>query len=107
MPDETYTMIWRGLGVAMLSLGAMASLSGAAELTGNGQVTFTKDISPIFQEKCEECHRKGTNAPMALGTYEEVRPWAKAIKQRVVTRNMPPGIWIRRLAFRNFRMTAR
>jgi len=53
-------------------------------------VTFTKDIAPIFQEKCEECHRKGTAAPMSLVTYEEARPWAKAIKERVATRNMPP-----------------
>jgi hypothetical protein len=53
-------------------------------------VTFTKDIAPIFQAKCEECHRAGTSAPMSLATFEEVRPWAKSIKQRVVTRNMPP-----------------
>ena len=53
-------------------------------------VTFTKDISPIFQAKCEECHHKGTNAPMSLATYSEVRPWARSIKQRVATRNMPP-----------------
>lgn len=52
--------------------------------------TFAKDISRIFQEKCEECHRKGTAAPMSLVTYQEVRPWAKAIRERVITRNMPP-----------------
>jgi hypothetical protein len=53
-------------------------------------VTFTKDIAPIFQAKCEECHRKGTAAPMSLATYEESRPWARAIKERVVRRTMPP-----------------
>jgi mono/diheme cytochrome c family protein len=53
-------------------------------------VTFTKDIVPIFQEKCQACHRKDSMAPMSLVTYEETRPWAKAIKQRVATRNMPP-----------------
>ena len=53
-------------------------------------VTFTKDIAPIFQDKCQDCHRKGTAAPMSLITYEEARPWAKSIKQRVVTRQMPP-----------------
>src|ERR1051325_8303035 len=52
--------------------------------------TFAKDIAPIFQEKCQECHRKGTAAPMSLVTYEETRPWAKSIRQRVITRNMPP-----------------
>lgn len=52
--------------------------------------TFTRDIARIFQEKCEDCHRKGTAAPMSLATYQEVRPWAKAIRERVITRNMPP-----------------
>ncbi len=58
--------------------------------TGGAQVTFAKDIVPIFQEKCQECHRQGTAAPMPLVTYEETRPWAKSIRQRVITRNMPP-----------------
>src|SRR5580700_6196833 len=53
-------------------------------------VTFSKDIAPIFQAKCEECHRKGTSAPMSLITYQEARPWAKSIRERVATRNMPP-----------------
>jgi hypothetical protein len=53
-------------------------------------VTFAKDIAPIFQEKCETCHRPNTSAPMSLRTYAEVRPWAKDIRQRVITRNMPP-----------------
>ncbi len=52
--------------------------------------TFTKDIAPIFQEKCQACHRPESMAPMALVTYEEARPWAKAIKERVITRQMPP-----------------
>jgi hypothetical protein len=52
--------------------------------------TFAKDVAPILQQKCEECHRAGTAAPMSLITYQETRPWAKAIKERVVTRNMPP-----------------
>ena len=52
--------------------------------------TFSKDIAPLFQAKCEECHHPGTAAPMSLVTYQETRPWAKAIRERVVTRNMPP-----------------
>ncbi len=52
--------------------------------------SFSKDIAPIFQAKCQECHRAGTAAPMSLVTYQEARPWAKSIKQRVVSRNMPP-----------------
>jgi len=53
-------------------------------------VTFAKDVAPILQEKCQECHHSGSMAPMSLVTYEESRPWAKAIKQRVITRQMPP-----------------
>src|SRR6202453_3307473 len=53
-------------------------------------VTFSKDVAPIFQAKCEECHHSGTAAPMSLATYAETRPWAKSIRERVVTRNMPP-----------------
>jgi len=53
-------------------------------------VTFTKDVAPILQQKCEGCHRAGQMAPMPLATYEEVRPWARLIKSKVVTRKMPP-----------------
>jgi hypothetical protein len=56
----------------------------------NGTVTFTKDVAPIFQEKCQACHRADSMAPMSLVTYEESRPWAKAIRERVITRQMPP-----------------
>src|SRR5688572_1192881 len=45
-------------------------------------VTFTKHIAPILQRSCENCHRPDGVAPMALRSYEEVRPWARAIKQR-------------------------
>jgi hypothetical protein len=53
-------------------------------------VTFSKDVAPILQQKCQDCHRAGSMAPMSLLTYEETRPWAKAIRERVVTRQMPP-----------------
>jgi hypothetical protein len=58
--------------------------------TANESYTFTKDIAPIFQEKCQACHRTDSMAPMSLVTYEEVRPWAKAIRERVIKREMPP-----------------
>ena len=67
---------------------AVTAVAHAAEL--GGPVTFSKNVAPIFQEKCQNCHRAGQIAPMSLVTYEETRPWAKAIKQRVVTRQMPP-----------------
>jgi hypothetical protein len=58
--------------------------------SANAPLTFTKDIAPIFQEKCEACHRPDSIAPMSLVTYDEARPWAKAIRERVITRQMPP-----------------
>ena len=53
-------------------------------------VTFTKDIAPILQTKCESCHRRNQMAPMSLVTFEEVRPWAKSIAARIAARQMPP-----------------
>jgi hypothetical protein len=75
-----------------VAIACAAGSLGAAELTKSSQpaVTFTKDIAPIFQEKCQDCHHPGTVAPMSLVTYEQSRPWARSIKQRVVTRQMPP-----------------
>jgi hypothetical protein len=74
--------------IAAIAL-ALPVLSAAAELAGK-PVTFAKDIAPILQEKCQSCHRAGSMAPMSLLTYEQVRPWAKSIKERVVSRSMPP-----------------
>ncbi len=62
----------------------------AAADSNSRTVTFAKDIAPIFQDKCEVCHRAGSMAPMSLVTYQETRPWVKAIRERVITRNMPP-----------------
>jgi hypothetical protein len=52
--------------------------------------TFGKDIAPIVYAKCAMCHRPGEVEPMSLMTYDEVRPWARAIKNKVVARQMPP-----------------
>jgi mono/diheme cytochrome c family protein len=79
--------VYRALG----ALGLAAGLVAFAQASDPAQpVTFAKDIAPIFQEKCQNCHRAGQIAPMSLVTYAESRPWAKAIKERVLTRNMPP-----------------
>jgi hypothetical protein len=53
-------------------------------------VTFYRDVLPILQERCQGCHRPGEIGPMPLGSYTEVRPWAKAIRQAVISRKMPP-----------------
>src|SRR5690606_2025809 len=62
----------------------------AAQTTGGSEVTFTKDVAPILQENCQICHQPGAIGPMSLMSYEEVRPWASVIRQRVVEREMPP-----------------
>jgi mono/diheme cytochrome c family protein len=53
-------------------------------------VTFNKDIAPIFFKNCAECHRPGEAAPMSLLSYKDARPWARSIKEKVATREMPP-----------------
>lgn len=52
--------------------------------------TFASDVAPIFYSKCVECHRPTMFAPMSLMTFDEARPWARSIKQRVAARTMPP-----------------
>ena len=69
-------------------LGALTAAPAGAEVAANP--TFTKDVAPIFQEKCEACHRPDSIAPMSLRTFEESRPWARSIKARVESRQMPP-----------------
>ena len=54
------------------------------------EVTFSRDIAPIFQRSCDNCHRPGSIAPMSLLTYKDARPWARSIKEKVVRRVMPP-----------------
>ncbi len=83
-----------------ISLSAAAILMATPAFANNklaaGQVTFTKDVLPILQENCQECHRPdganlgGMIAPMAFITYEDARPWAKAIAKEITARNMPP-----------------
>src|SRR5207245_11612500 len=57
---------------------------------GARQVTFARDVAPILQRSCQNCHRPDSMAPMSFLTYEDVRPWARAIKQKVTAREMPP-----------------
>ena len=63
---------------------------GVAAMAASNNVTFNKDVLPVLQKNCQECHRPGEVAPMSLLTYSEARPWAKALKTAVVTQKMPP-----------------
>ena len=78
-------------GVALLVAGAMVGTAGAAEnAAAEGVPTFNADVAPILYESCANCHRPGQIAPMSLTSYQEARPWARAIKAKVVSREMPP-----------------
>ena len=73
-----------------LALGGMMLTAGAAAAQNDAAPTYAKDVAPIFRAKCENCHRPGYIAPMSLQTYAESRPWARSIRNRVETRQMPP-----------------
>ena len=70
---------------AMLSF-ALCGMS----LASATEVTFTRDVAPIFYKRCVMCHHANDIAPMPLLTFEQARPWAKAILEAVRTRSMPP-----------------
>ena len=84
--------------IALLAAAAIVTTSaatGAENLpTVTGPVTFSKDIAPILQRSCQNCHQPASVAPMSLITYKDSRPWAKSMKQRVMIRDkrgaMPP-----------------
>ena len=74
-----------------LSLLVVGALIVAAPLARAASgPTFTKDVAPIIQQKCQVCHRPGEAGPFSMLTYKETRPWAMAIKEAVKTRKMPP-----------------
>jgi hypothetical protein len=79
----TLTVVGTAVGTILV---AAAGTARAADRT----VTFSKDVAPIFQAKCQSCHEPGSIAPMSLMTYREARPWARSIRARVAARQMPP-----------------
>jgi hypothetical protein len=82
-----------GVGALMVTGDAAAppqSAPRSAEASASAAPTFSRDVAPIFYNKCVGCHRPGEVAPMSLITYRDVRPWASAIREKVTTRVMPP-----------------
>ena len=84
----------------MVALGSPA-LAAAAQAPA--APTFTKDVAPIFQAKCEACHRTDSMAPMSLKTFAEVRPWVRSIRSRVAERQMPPWQIARSVGIQKFK----
>ena len=83
--------ILTSLGILVLAVAVVLVVPAPVNAAEEDAVpTFTKDIAPIFQARCEACHRPNSIAPMSLVTYQESRPWARSIRERVSTRQMPP-----------------
>jgi hypothetical protein len=94
----------KSLGAVTLAAVTLAFVPVTARAAGPAaNPTFSKDIAPIFQEKCEACHRPDSIAPMSLVTFEEARPWARSIKDRVATRQMPPWHIDRNVGIQDFK----
>ena len=85
-----------------LATGAL--LAGCAvAATTTKEVTFQKDVLPVLQKRCQGCHRPGEAAPFSMLTYKDARPWAKAMKEALLTRRMPP--WFADPAVGHFKNT--
>ncbi len=88
--------------LSLVIVGALCPATFAAQ-SGPPAATFTRDIAPILQKSCQNCHRPGAIAPMSLLTYQDVRPWARAIKQKVQAREMPPWYIDRHIGIQKFK----
>jgi hypothetical protein len=99
------------IAVAVLAAGATFAAAGDQQTSPptprQPQVTFTKDVAPILQRNCQQCHRPGSIAPMSLLTYQDARPWARSIKQKVVAREMPPWHIDRNIGITKFKTIRR
>src|SRR6187402_741772 len=87
-------VIMKRLALMAIGVAALASFNVTAQSPQSAAPhtlpTFAKDVASIMYNKCATCHRPGEVAPMSLLSYEDARPWAKAIKSKVVSREMPP-----------------
>src|SRR5689334_671846 len=78
---------------ALITAGAISAAlgtSGQSAGASSQQPTFQRDVLPILQKHCQECHRPEQIAPMSLLDYQQTRPWAKAMRAAVLDRKMPP-----------------
>ncbi|MDP6582695.1 MAG: hypothetical protein QF681_18740, partial [Vicinamibacterales bacterium] len=89
-PMERMGRMLKSAAFSAITVGVVGAAPGTVFAQDDATPTFSKDVAPIFRAQCEACHRPGYIAPMSLQTYAEVRPWARSIKNRVETRQMPP-----------------
>src|SRR5258708_34612637 len=76
--------------MTFLKYGLAFAVMCATPLLAATEVTFTHDVAPLLYKRCVNCHHPDDIGPMSLITYKEARPWAKAMRQAVLTRKMPP-----------------
>src|SRR3954465_8818824 len=77
-------------GVTLAAVCGAAAVAAAPADSKPEHPTFTRDVLPLFQRSCQDCHRPGQMAPFSLLDYESARPWSRSIKEKVVSRYMPP-----------------
>lgn len=81
---------WHWVLMASLGVAFLTASFDRTSASDKAAVTFAKDVAPIVFNKCATCHRPGEPVPMSLTSYQEVRPWAKAVKEQILERSMPP-----------------
>ena len=94
MPRATLTLAF---------VAAFLPAIAAAQTPAPADVTFSRDVAPILQRACQNCHRPGAIAPMSLLTYQDARPWARSIKAKVTAREMPPWYIDRHVGITKFK----
>ncbi|HYE89022.1 MAG TPA: hypothetical protein VEA16_21880, partial [Vicinamibacterales bacterium] len=98
------SLVFVSAGVLVLAVSAtQVNVTAQQKPAPATHLTYAKDVAPIMQRSCQTCHRPGTNAPMSLLTYEDVRPWARAIKNKVMQRLMPPWHIERNVGIQKFK----
>jgi hypothetical protein len=73
-----------------IALSALPASRATGTKPSAKKITFNKDVAPIFFKNCAECHRPGEAAPFSVLSYKDVRPWAKSIREKIISREMPP-----------------
>jgi hypothetical protein len=76
--------------MGLVGLGLFGTATSHADGPNKKEVTFNKDVAPILYKNCDECHKPNDIAPMSLINYKDARPWARSIREMVVTKQMPP-----------------
>src|SRR5438128_8828306 len=91
-PRRRMTMVRHLAALLLMAIpaSAMQPTPGSVSSGQDSRVSFNKDVFPILQRNCQVCHRPGEVAPMSFLSYDSTRPWAKAIKEAVLSKKMPP-----------------